>query len=147
MRINVVGLDIVKAFESLSLVPYLDPDGVPTIGWGAIYGLNGARVTMAHPAINEAQADALLERDTAIAARAVMRLIAAPLTEGQFSGLGSFTFNVGGGRLQSSTLRMMLNRCDYDGAADEFPKWRRSGGVIRRGLVRRREAERALFLA
>ncbi|NQV59039.1 MAG: lysozyme, partial [Alphaproteobacteria bacterium] len=58
----------------------------------------------------------------------------------------SFTFNLGSGRLQGSTLRMKANRGDMLGAADEFPKWRRAGGRILRGLVRRRAEERALWL-
>lgn len=147
MKINDAGLAIIEGFESLSLVPYLDPDGVPTIGYGAIYGLDGSRVTMAHPAITEEQALWLLKRDTAVAERSIAKLVSVPLTPNQFSALGSFTFNVGGGRLQASTLRSKLNRQDYDGAADEFPTWRRSGGMIRKGLVRRRAAERGLFLS
>jgi lysozyme len=49
--------------------------------------------------------------------------------------------------LQSSTLRMKYNRADYQGAADEFLKWNKAGGKVLNGLVRRREAERALFLS
>ena len=75
----------------------------------------------------------------------VSRLINVPLTENQFGALVSFTYNVGSGNLKASTLRQKLNRGDYAGAADEFPKWRRAGGKILRGLVRRRAAERALF--
>ena len=56
-------------------------------------------------------------------------------------------YNLGSGNLQSSTLRTKLNRGDYDGAANEFPKWRRAGGKILKGLVLRREMERSLFLA
>jgi lysozyme len=59
----------------------------------------------------------------------------------------SFAFNVGLGNLQSSTLRMKYNRADYQGAADEFLKWTKAGGKVLRGLERRREAERALFLS
>ena len=60
--------------------------------------------------------------------------------------LVSFAFNVGLGNLQSSTLRMKYNRGDFEGAADEFLKWTKAGGKVLNGLVRRREAERALFL-
>jgi GH24 family phage-related lysozyme (muramidase) len=59
----------------------------------------------------------------------------------------SFSYNCGLGSLQSSTLRMKYNRGDYDGAADEFLKWNKAGGKVLRGLERRREAERALFLS
>ena len=74
-------------------------------------------------------------------------LIKRALTENQYSALTSFTFNVGAGALQRSTLRMKLNRSEYQGAADEFPKWRIAGGRILAGLVRRRAAERTLYLA
>ena len=79
--------------------------------------------------------------------RGVRRLVNVKLNHNQFSSLVSFSFNLGLGNLQNSTLRMKLNREDYDGAADEFPKWRKAGGRILKGLVRRRAAERSLFLA
>jgi GH24 family phage-related lysozyme (muramidase) len=77
---------------------------------------------------------------------AVPRLIKAPLTQNQFDALASFTFNLGSGRLQSSTLRAKTNRLDYEGAADEFPKWRKAGGRVLAGLVRRRAEERRLWM-
>ena len=58
----------------------------------------------------------------------------------------AFAFNVGLGNLQSSTLRMKYNRGDIEGTADEFLKWTKASGKVLKGLVRRREAERALFL-
>lgn len=64
-----------------------------------------------------------------------------------FSALVSFAFNVGLGNLQASTLRMKYNRGDFEGAADEFLKWRKSNGVVLAGLERRRKAERYLFLS
>ena len=69
------------------------------------------------------------------------------ISDNQFSALVSFTFNVGAGALQRSTLRMKLNRGEYQNAAGEFPKWRMAGGRVLAGLVRRRAAERALFMA
>ena len=77
---------------------------------------------------------------------AIRRLIKTPLTINQFSALCSWGFNVGSGNVQSSSLRILLNRGDVEGAADEFPKWRKAGGRVLSGLVRRRVAERALFL-
>ena len=87
-----------------------------------------------------------LVRDLEAAEGWVHRLIKTPLTENQFSALTSFTFNVGAGAFQRSTLRMKLNRGEYQNAADEFPKWRIAGGQIVSGLVRHRKAERTLFL-
>lgn len=155
MKTSPAGIELIKFYEGLvdgdpdtpGLDPYLDPIGIPTLGWGSIWGLDGKRVTMDHPAIDMAQAEALLAREVASTEKAVARLIRVPLTESQFSALVSFTYNVGSGRLQGSTLRMKVNRGDYAGAADEFPKWRRAGGRILRGLVRRRAKERALWLS
>lgn len=86
------------------------------------------------------------ERDLLIAERAVCRLISVPLDDEEYAALVSFTFNLGGGALQSSTLRMKVNRGEYYAASFEFKRWIRAGGKILKGLVRRREAERQLFL-
>jgi lysozyme len=102
---------------------------------------------MAHPEISEAQGEYFLLREIAHVERAVSRLIRTPLNSAQFSALVSFTYNLGSGNLQRSTLRMMANRGDLIGAGEEFPKWRRAGGKILRGLIRRRAAERALWLS
>ncbi len=147
MKTNDDGLDIIKSFEGFSAEPYICPAGVPTIGYGSTWAADGDPVTMDHPAITEAEAERLLRQEVRRTERAVDRLIAAELTENMFSALVSFTYNVGSGNLQRSTMRMKLNRGDYEAAADEFPKWRRAGGRILKGLVRRRAEERALFLA
>ena len=97
--------------------------------------------------ISETEAEALLLRDLETSEGWVSRLIKTALTENQYSALTSFTFNLGAGALQRSTLRMKLNRGEFQNAADEFPKWRMAGGRILAGLVRRRAAERALFLS
>ena len=81
--------------------------------------------------ISETEAEALLLRDLECSEGWVRRLIKTALTENLYSALTSFTFNVGAGALQRSTLRMKLNREEYQDAADEFPKWRIAGGRIR----------------
>ena len=63
-----------------------------------------------------------------------------------FSAVASLAYNIGTGNLQRSTLRIKLNRGRYLDAADEFPKWRKAGGRVLKGLVRRRIAERNLFV-
>lgn len=136
-------MQLIKSFEGLELYPYLDIVGVATVG----YGHTGAGVDMTGGAITEERANYLLQSDLGWAERAVQRNIHVHLTQNEFDALVSFTFNLGGGALQRSTLRSMLNRGDYIGASDEFPKWRRAGGRVVRGLVRRRAAERALFLS
>jgi lysozyme len=69
-----------------------------------------------------------------------------PLTQNQFDALVSFVFNLGVGNFRTSTLLKKLNAGDNDGAAQEFGRWIHAGGKALPGLVRRREAERALFL-
>jgi len=126
--------------------PYYDPVGFPTIGYGHLL----SRVPWAPlgrwSAITEVEADALLEQDMERAAAAVLRLIGVPLTDGQFAALTDFTFNVGGGNLELSTLRRVINREDYQEAPNQFRRWIFARGVKLPGLVRRREDEIALWL-
>jgi len=75
----------------------------------------------------------------------VLRLITVPLNHGQFDALVSFVFNVGGGALQRSTLRSRVNRDEHGEVPAEFMKWIWAGGRKLKGLVRRREAEAALY--
>ena len=133
-HINERGIEIVKSFEGISLKPYLCAANVWTVGYGATRSSTGGPVGPDMEPVTETDADDLLGRDLEASERWIDRLVKTPLSENQFSALTSFTFNVGCGALQRSTLRMKLNRGEYLGAADELPKWRRA-------------AERALFLA
>lgn len=144
-QINARGLSIIKTFEGWSPSVYVCPAGVPTIGYGSIWSLDGKRVTMDHPNISKSEGQILLQRELHHIQRAIGQLVNVPLNTNQYSALASWTFNLGSGRLQSSTLRRKLNRGDYDGASAEFPKWRRAGGKILKGLVIRRAEERKLF--
>ena len=136
------GLRLIKHFEGFRGKPYLCPAKVWTIGYGHTGG-----VTAATAPIDEPTALMLLQSDVVKFSKTVERLIRVPLTQNQFDALVSFTFNLGGGALQRSTLRQKLNRKDYAGASAEFVKWVRAGGVVSRGLLTRRIAERNLFLA
>ena len=155
MILNAAGLSIIKDFEGLvdgdpstpGLEPYLDPVGIPTLGWGSLWGSDGRRVTMNHLSISKIEAGRLLSREVRHVERQVAYLVTAKLTSNQFSALVSLVYNIGSGNFQASTLRRLINRNEYEKAADEFPKWRRAGGRILPGLVRRRGVERALFLA
>lgn len=154
-RMSPAGLDLIKHFEGLhdgdrstvALEPQLDCRGIPTLGWGAIYDGAGKRVTMQTPAISLDDADALLHRDTDIAAVAVGKLITVPIEDGQFDALVDFVYNLGSGRLLASTLRQVINRGEFDLAPDQLRKWVYGGGVRLRGLVLRREAECQLWEA
>lgn len=141
MVISKDGLDLIEFFESLSLVPYICPAGYWTIGWGHLI-----RPGEEFTEITEDEADQLLRLDVHDAERAVNRLIRVELEQHQFDALVSFTFNAGGGALQSSTLRRCVNREDHQAAADQFLRWKYAKGVVQRGLVLRRMAERLMYL-
>ena len=133
--------DLIETFEGCSLRPYLCPAGYWTIGYGHLCG-------RFQPEISKDFAEQLLAFDTHHAEDAVLRLTRPKnLTPGQFAALTSFTFNLGAGALQASTLRHCFMRGDISGAAGQFLLWTHGGGRVLPGLVARRAAERALFLA
>ena len=145
MRTNDEGIEIIKKYEGCSLRCYLDPIGIPTIGYGSIWGLDHSRLSRNHRDITQDEAEYLLKRELRQTENAVARLVTQPLTVNQFSAVCCLVYNVGSGKFKSSTIRMKLNRKDFTGAANEFWKWRRAGGKILRGLVRRRKDEEILF--
>ena len=134
------GESICKFFESCKLEAYLCPAGKPTIGWGHTYGVKIGQK------ISPAQAEVFFDHDYQEAQEAVLRNVKVPLTEGQLGALTSFVFNLGEGKLKSSTLLKKLNTGDYAGTADEFLRWVYADGVKLNGLVKRRKCERELFL-
>jgi lysozyme len=140
-RVTDEGLALIKRFEGFSDTPYLCPAGWWTIGFGAVHGPDGLPVTAATAPVTEEAAEALLRRDVGLAERAVLRLITVPLADGQFDALVSFTFNLGAGALQRSTLRRKVNREEHVEVPPEFHKWVWGGGKRLPGLVKRREAE------
>ncbi len=87
----------------------------------------------------------MLRRDVQVAERAVLRLIDVPLTDGQYDALVSFTFNLGAGALQRSTLRRKVNREEHADVPAQLMRWVVAGGKRLRGLARRREAEASLY--
>lgn len=78
--------------------------------------------------------------------KTAQRLVTAPLSQNQWDALMSFTYNLGAANLESSTLRRLLNAGNYAAAAEQFARWNKAGGQVLAGLVRRRAAERDLFL-
>ncbi len=90
----------------------------------------------------------LFATDVASFERGVLRLVPGVAgRQGSFDALVSISFNFGLGNLQRSTIRMKANRGDWEGAADAFRVWNKGGGKVLPGLVKRREAERSLFLS
>jgi lysozyme len=139
---------IIKHFEGCHLYAYLCPANVATIGYGATRYPDGKRVTMDDPDLTQQEAEDILEHDLQKFAYGVLRLInKVKLEPHEHAALISFSYNLGLGNLQNSTLRMKLNRNERLAAANEFPKWVRAGGRKLRGLVLRRQAEKELFLS
>ena len=137
------GLALIRRCESFQPQRYLCPAGWWTIGYGHVIR-KGEDFSAG---IDEDRASHLLADDLAAAERAVLRLISVPLSDGQFAAMVSFTFNLGAGALQRSTLRLKLNRGEYDAVPAEFLKWVWGGGRKLKGLVVRRRTEAMLFSA
>lgn len=140
MRTSQRGLSLIKSFEGLRLQSYQDVVGVWTIGYGTTRGVNASMK------ISKEQAERMLLNDVQRFEPEVQRLITVPLSQNQWDALICFTYNLGSANLESSTLRRLLNTGDYAGAAEQFPRWNKAGGKVLPGLVRRRAAERDLFL-
>jgi len=144
-QINQAGLNLIKDFEGFRADAYLDAVGIPTIGYGHTGTVskqdvvNGRTITMA-------EAEHFLREDLTVAGAGVDRHISVLLNENQFAALTSFTFNLGTGNLQSSTLRRRLNNSDYGAVPSEMARWVKAGGKTLAGLVRRRGAEGDLFM-
>ncbi|MBE9112080.1 lysozyme [Nodosilinea sp. LEGE 07298] len=145
--INAAGLEIVRGFEGLGLSAYPDPGtgGEPwTIGYGHTSAAGPPQVYRGL-VITRAEAEEILKRDLAKYEKAVANAVTRTPTSDQFSALVSFTFNVGPGNFQTSTLLRKHNAGDFAGASEEFGRWVYAGGNVMPGLQRRRRAERALY--
>ena len=161
-------VDLIKAFEGIpdgdpstvNIDPYLCPADVWTIGWGHAITQDGvqlkgsanrARAKSLFPGgITRPQAEALLRGDLIPRAATVARGAKVALNDGQFGALLSLLFNIGAGNLEASTLLRRLNQGNFAAAAEQFLAWdkARVKGVLTSlpGLLRRRKAERAMFL-
>lgn len=149
MKTSEWGIDLIKQHEGLRLNAYPDPAHgwkVATIGYGHTSAAGPPKVEQGMK-ITEVGAVEILRQDLAKFEKYVTDAVKVPLTQAQFDALVSFTFNLGPGNLRSSTLLKKLNAGDRAGAADEFLKWTKAGGKTLPGLVKRREAERALLRA
>lgn len=145
MQTNDAGVALIKSFEGLRLKAYHDSVGVLTIGFGHTSAAGAPLVTKGLT-ITDDEAEQILRTDLLLYEDVVEEAVTVPLTGNQFAALVSFTYNLGGGNLRSSTLLRKLNAGDYAGAADEFARWDKAGGKVLAGLTRRRAAERELFL-
>lgn len=145
-------IDLAKRFEGFHRVPKFDPErrahpyicpaGFWTIGFGHL-------CEPKHPPITEAEAEVYLSHDLITARNATLRYCPVLVTEPErrLAAIVDFTFNLGAGRLQTSTLRRRVNQRDWPSAANELRRWIYGGGTVLPGLVARRCAEAALVLA
>ena len=130
----------VKRGVDITAVPYICPAGYWTIGYGHLCDPK-------HPPITEAEAEVYLARDLRTALAATLRYCPVLVTEpeGRLAAIVDFTFNLGAGRLQTSTLRRRVNQRDWSAAEQELRRWVYGGGRALPGLVARRDAEAALL--
>lgn len=141
-RINRAGLALIKAFEGLRLAAYRCPAGVWTIG----YGHTGPDVKPGRR-ITAAEAEALLRGDLDRFESSVERALNGVVTtENQFAALVSLAYNIGLGGFGRSTVLRLHRTGKFTLAANAFLLWVKAGGRSLPGLVRRRTAERALYL-
>jgi len=136
-----------RVFEGFSSKPYLCPAGVPTIGYGSTYYADGRTVTLRDAPISEPEARALLQLKLQMEyLPGVLRLCPVLATnESRCNAVVDFAYNLGLGRLQTSTLRRKINAQDWAGAKGQLMLWVRGGGKVLPGLVKRRTAEAALL--
>jgi len=167
VKLSKAGEDLMHKYEGFRNKPYLCPAHIWTIGYGHVLyqeqiKLPVVRVPDKHtPMIrkeyplspednrvwSKEEINELFLVDVANFERGVLRLVPGCVSrQGSFDALVSISYNFGLGNLQRSTIRMKANRGDWEGAADAFRVWNKGGGKVLPGLVKRREAEIALFL-
>lgn len=142
---NKKALEIIREFEGERLVVYADPIGLLTVGIGHLCKPEeGYRLRQV---ITKEESERLLAQDVKAAEDALKTLVKVPLNENEEAALLSFTYNLGVANLRKSTLLRLLNQDLRLDASQEFLKWNKAGGRILKGLTRRRDAERRLFLS
>jgi lysozyme len=152
--------ELCRRFEGLHRVgsdgliyPYVCPAGFPTQGYGTVFRPDGRKVTMDDPPITRQVAEQWLKVDLLNTyAPGVVRqcpiLLTLALTQNdwaKFNAIVDFAYNLGVGRLQTSTLRRKINAQDWGGAVEQLLLWNKAGGRILLGLERRRQAEAVLM--
>ena len=158
MNISTKCLHMIEHHEGVRFKPYQCPAKLWTIGVGHVLYPNQGKMPIDqrgsfplaqedNRAFSKNEVNAILRADLARFEKGVATYCPVPLTQGQFDALVSFSFNVGLGTLQRSTMRQKVIRGDMEGAAEELLKYCMAGGKVLRGLQKRRIDERALFLS
>jgi lysozyme len=152
-------LDLIKHHEGVKLKPYRCPAKLWTVGVGHVIDPNHAKVPLEQRSYLEIpdgwnrlftmeEVDAILAKDLTKFESGVLKYCPnAGTKQSWLDSLVSFSFNLGLGTLQRSTLRQKHNRGDHAGAAEEFLKYCKAGGKVLKGLENRRKDERALYLS
>lgn len=140
MKTSPAGRKLIETFEGLKLTSYQDQRGIWTIGYGS--------TTDVYPnmTITPEEADERLAVDLHTAETAIYKSVRIDLNQNQFDSLVSLAYNIGGGAFGKSTLVSLLNQGAILGAANQFLVWDKTNGVVNKGLLNRRTAERTLFL-
>lgn len=138
-----IAASLCKQFEGFRSKPYLCPAGVATIGYGSTYYADGRKVTLSDSPIDEENARILLMNELEHTyLQGVLRNCPILLTdERRCNAIVDFCYNLGVGRLQTSTLKRKINAQDWEGAKEELMKWSKAGGKVLSGLLKRRQAE------
>lgn len=146
MRLDIAAA-LCKRFEGFRGKPYLCPAGVPTIGYGSTYYADGRKVALTDAPISEPDAAALLLQELHHTyLPGVLRQCPILLTdERKCNAIVDFVYNLGLGRLQTSTLKRKINQQDWNAAQEQLMLWTKGGGRVLPGLVKRRAAESALL--
>jgi lysozyme len=134
-------IDLMKKFEGCKLESYQDSGGIWTIGYGHTKGVTKGMV------ITQEQADAFLVEEAQNACNQVQELVTVVLTDNKLAALTDFVYNLGIGRLKTSTLLKLINTSEFDAASNQFLLWDHVNGKVLPGLLERRTAERTLFLS
>ena len=156
--ISAKALDLIKHNEGVKLKPYRCPAALHTVGVGHVLYPEQAKLSMEDrlkypikPEDNRIftieEVNAILQKDLTKFVAGVLRYCpSAANNQSWLDALVSFSFNLGLGTLQRSTLRQKHNRGDYASAAEEFLKYCKAGGKVLKGLENRRKDERAIYL-
>lgn len=146
MKINKATVDLVKKFEGLKLKAYICPAGIVTIGYGYTNRAGFGPGVRMGDVWTEEMADEMLHEGLERFSRQMIPMFKRQPTENQFGAFVSLAYNIGIGAFSKSTALRRFNAGDIEGAAEALTWFNKAGGKVLRGLVRRREAEKALFL-
>ena len=133
------GEQLTENFEGVRLTAYQDQVGRWTIGYGHTLNVQPGQTC------TQAQADAWLALDMSWAEMIVNDYVHISITQGEYDAMVDFTFNLGAGSFEHSTLLILVNQGKFAEAANEFEKWDLAGGKVVAGLLRRRQAEEQEF--